>query len=226
MGERRTPRERASERARRRRLTRDDRRATQRITSEEAEALTRRVSSTQISAWNAAGTWEERGHTDWARARLETLVVERGKFDLDGAFAGVAARVIGVKKCEGDASVVMIRGKPRHGFDFETTLEWRASFAEKKEDGDDDDDDDEAAVEVQGTIHIPEFSRDCAEGEECAFEIKVENRKKEHREREDACYAALKKTLRRIHRRRPSTDRRRIVRARVEITNDVTRRRL
>ena len=193
MGERRTPRERASERARRRRLTRDDRRATQRITSEEAEALTRRVSSTQISAWNAAGTWEERGHTDWARARLETLVVERGKFDLDGAFAGVAARVIGVKKCEGDASVVMIRGKPRHGFDFETTLEWRASFAEKKEDGDDDDDDDEAAVEVQGTIHIPEFSRDCAEGEECAFEIKVENRKKEHREREDACYAALKK---------------------------------
>jgi hypothetical protein len=42
---------------------------TQRITSEEAAALTKQVSSTQISAWNAAGTWEERGHTDWARAR-------------------------------------------------------------------------------------------------------------------------------------------------------------
>lgn len=167
---------------------------TQRITSEEAAALTRQVSSTQISAWNAAGTWEERGHTDWARVRLETLVVERGKFNLDGAFAGVVARVVGVKKCEGDASVVMIRGKPRHGFDFETTLEWRASFAEEDGEDGEDEDGDEAAVEVQGTIHIPEFSRDCAEDEECAFEIKVENRKKEHREREDACYAALKKS--------------------------------
>ena len=128
---------------------------TQRITSEEAAALTKQVSSTQISAWNAAGTWEERGHTDWARARLETLVVERGKFDLDGAFAGVVARVVGVKKCEGDASVVMIRGKPRHGFDFETTLEWRASFAEEDGEDGEDEDGDEAAVEVQGTIHIP-----------------------------------------------------------------------
>jgi activator of HSP90 ATPase len=88
----------------------------------------------------------------------------------------------------------MIRGKPRHGFDFETTLEWRASFAEEDGEDGEDEDGDEAAVEVQGTIHIPEFSRDCAEDEECAFEIKVENRKKEHREREDACYAALKKS--------------------------------
>ena len=121
---------------------------TQRITSEEAAALTRQVSSTQISAWNAAGTWEERGHTDWARARLETLVVERGKFDLDGAFAGVVARVVGLKTCEGGASVVMIRGKPRHGFDFETTLEWRASFAEEDGEDGEDEDGDEAAVEV------------------------------------------------------------------------------
>jgi activator of HSP90 ATPase len=121
---------------------------------------------------------------------VETLVVERGAFDLEGAFAGVAARVVGVKKCEGDANVVMIRGKPRHGFDFETTLEWRASFGET---GGEDEDEDEDAVEVRGTIHIPEFSRDCAEDEACGFEIHVENRRKEHRAREDACYATLKK---------------------------------
>lgn len=43
-------------------------------------------------------------------------------------------------------------------------------------------------------IYIFEFFCDCVEDEECVFEIKVENCKKEYREREDACYAALKKS--------------------------------
>lgn len=172
----------------------------QRITNEEAAALTRQISSTQISAWNSAGTWEERGHTAWAKARLEALVVERGEFRLGGAHEGTTVRVDGVKKCEGDASVVMIRGKPRHGFDFETTLTWTAVFpAEDKadeedtEDGSDGDEDDDGGIEIKGTIHVPEASRECAEDEECQFEIKVEDRKAERRDKEDACYAAVKK---------------------------------
>ncbi len=155
------------------------------------------MSSTQISAWNSAGTWEERGHTDWAKARLEALVVERGTFDLDGAFEGRKVEIVGVKKCEGDANVVMIRGKPRHGFDFETTLEWRATFEAEREksDAEDDDDDDDGSVEVCGTIYIAEFSRDCAEDEECGHEIQFNSRKSELRTREDACFAALKKRV-------------------------------
>jgi activator of HSP90 ATPase len=104
----------------------------------------------------------------------------------------------GVKKCEGDASVVMIRGKPRHGFDFETTLTWTAVFPSEdeeadKEDGSDDDEDDDGGIEIKGTIHVPEASRECAEDEECQFEIKLEDRKAERRDKEDACYAAVKK---------------------------------
>ena len=157
----------------------------QRITAAEAEALSRQVSSTQISAWNAAGTWEERGHTEWARARVAALAREGGAFDLDGEFRGVRVEIVDVKKCEGDASVVMIRGKPRHGFDFELTLKWKASFPGESEE--------DEAVEIKGTIHVPEFSRDGAADEECVYEVKVDDRKSEHAKREDACVSTLKK---------------------------------
>lgn len=116
---------------------------------------------------------------------MEALARDGGAFDLDGDFRGVRVEIVGVKKCEGDASVVMIRGKPRHGFDFELTLTWKASFAGESEEEDD--------VEIKGTIHVPEFSRDGAADEECACEIKVDDRKSEHSKRENACVSTLKK---------------------------------
>ena len=162
-----------------------------------------------MSAWNAAGTWEERGHTDWARARLEALLcVEHDGFIVaDAAAAGfvgggddeggdVRARVTSVKSCEGDASGVMIRGKPKHGVDFELKLDWSATFAcEGGASGDDDEDSDgEApkAIKVKGTIVVPEASRDVAEDEECYFEVKVDDRKPEHKTKEDMCVKVLK----------------------------------
>lgn len=117
---------------------------------------------------------------------MEALAREGGAFDLDGDFRGVRVEIVGVKKCEGDASVVMIRGKPRHGFDFELTLTWKASFASESEEEEED-------VEIKGTIHVPEFSRDGAADEECACEIKVDDRKSEHSKRENACVSTLKK---------------------------------
>ena len=54
---------------------------------------------------------------------------------------------------------------------------------------------DDGSVEVCGTIYIPEFSRDCAEDEECGHEIQFNSRKSELRTREDACFAALKKRV-------------------------------
>lgn len=147
------------------------------------------MSSTQISAWNAAGTWEERGHTIWAKARIEELVTENGTFELvggNGIDADARVRIVGVKSCEGDASVVMIRGKPRRGFDFELTLNWEAAFASGG-------DDDEQDVIIKGTVHVPEFSRDGVEDEECACEVKVSDRNSEHAPRENTCVATLKK---------------------------------
>jgi len=28
-----------------------------------------------LSSWNKAGTWEERGHTEWAKMRITEMVV-------------------------------------------------------------------------------------------------------------------------------------------------------
>jgi activator of HSP90 ATPase len=171
-----------------------------------------------MSAWNAAGTWEERGHTAWASARLEALALERGRFAIDGRRIGegdeeeeVIVMIDGVKKCEGDASVVMIRGKPRHGFDFEVTFTWSAAKRstmkkkslnqnesaeeqrEEEEKAEAEHEDEDKNVDIKGTIHVPEASRESADDEECAFTIKVEDRKMERAEEEEACYAALKK---------------------------------
>ena len=108
----------------------------------------------------------------------------------------VVARVERATSCEGDASVVMIRGKPKHGFDFELKLDWSATFAcEVGASGDDDEDSDgEApkAIKVKGTIVVPEASRDVAEDEECYFEVKVDDRKPEHKTKEDMCVKVLK----------------------------------
>ena len=153
------------------------------------------------------------GATGGARRRA------RDGLDLDGAFEGRKVEIVGVKKCEGDASVVMIRGKPRHGFDFETTLEWRATFEAEREksDAEDDDDDDDGSVEVCGTISIPEFSRDCAEDEECGYEIQFNSRKSELRTREDACFSGAEKARREFPCGRRATDRRRATAARVGV---------
>ena len=101
---------------------------------------------------------------------------------------------VGREKGAGEAGVERSGGGRGDGCDVGRGMEWGGGLAEEDGEEGEDEGGDEAAGEVGGTIHIPEFSRDCAEDEECAFEIKVENRKKEHREREDACYAALKKS--------------------------------
>ena len=105
----------------------------------------------------------------------------------------VVARVERATSCEGDASVVMIRGTPKHGFDFELKLAWSASFVRARGGDDDDGDGDEdEVVKVNGVVVVPEASRDGADDEECYFEVKVEDGKVEHKDKEDMCVKVLK----------------------------------
>lgn len=133
-----------------------------------------------------AGTWEERGHNDWAKARVNELIVGK-TIDIPAGGAGAKAEVKTVKTFKGDATVVMVRGQPRHGFDFDITLTWEASGF----DGDDDD-----AKPVKGTIHIPEASRDTVDDDELEYTVTVEERKSDRRAQEDAAYKVLKSGLR------------------------------
>jgi len=46
--------------------------------AEEAEKLAKEFEGSGgggLSSWNKAGTWEERGHTEWAKMRITEMVV-------------------------------------------------------------------------------------------------------------------------------------------------------
>ena len=123
-----------------------------------------------------------------------------------------------VKTFDGDATVVLVRGKNRHGFDFDATFEWEATFPgvpsakkkktkkpkpppldaeeeeekKKEEEEEEEEEEEPAPIVVKGTMRVPEASRDTVEDDEVEYEVKVKDRKTEHRSLEDAAYAALK----------------------------------
>lgn len=75
------------------------------------------------SAWNAAGTFEERNLTAWAQDRVRQLLT-----DAEGSSeGGVVARVTEIVSCTGDACQWVVRGKRRAGFELAIDFKWAAS---------------------------------------------------------------------------------------------------
>ncbi len=77
------------------------------------------------SAWNSAGTFEEKNMTEWAKGRLHELLVDVS-FPIPNVGGGAAFAVKKVKDLDGDAAVTFVRGKKKYLFDFVFTLEWEA----------------------------------------------------------------------------------------------------
>jgi tetratricopeptide (TPR) repeat protein len=69
------------------------------------------------SAWNQAGTWEEKDTTEWCSSRLQTRLTEIKAEG--GPFVALVATVEGFA---GDASVAIVGGKKRYIFDFHCNL--------------------------------------------------------------------------------------------------------
>lgn len=67
------------------------------------------------SAWNRAGTWEEKDCTEWCRERLRTRLSE---------VRTESCQITKVDSLTGEASVVWTNGKQRHVFDFHVTLHY------------------------------------------------------------------------------------------------------
>lgn len=79
------------------------------------------------SAWNTAGTWEEKDVTSWASARLRDLLSS-----LSCSSSGdevVCVSVSSVVRLEGDASIAVARGKRKNIYDFTAELEWKLTSA-------------------------------------------------------------------------------------------------
>lgn len=108
------------------------------------EDLSNQSNTTHLgSAWNGAGTWEEKSLNKWATDRIKELLVSMGMLE----FSGGRAEVSEVTKCSGDAFLVTVRNKKRVGYTYELTLkvkgEWLVGGEKKK---------------VKGHIDVFEFS--------------------------------------------------------------------
>jgi hypothetical protein len=125
----------------------------------ETKTVSATASAKGPSAWNRAGTWEERDCTSWCQDHLRTCLM---------AVRTERCRIVKVDSLTGDASVVWTAGKQRHVFDFHVTMHysWTAAISE-------DHDDDGKRKKVKGIVKLPDISSTSAhegEGVEVLFE--------------------------------------------------------
>ena len=77
------------------------------------------------SAWNKAGTWEEKNVTAWAKTSLEEQLLQTKYVLPDSSPApGAKVKVTKVTTLDGHASVALARGKKRYIYEFLAKLEW------------------------------------------------------------------------------------------------------
>ncbi|KAJ8564579.1 hypothetical protein K7X08_001039 [Anisodus acutangulus] len=111
-----------------------------------SEDLNNQANNTQThlgSAWNRAGTWEEKNLNKWANDRIKELLISVGSLE----YSGGKAEVSEVTRCSGDAFLVTVRNKKRVGYTYELTIKVKGEWlvgAEKKV--------------IKGNIDIAEFS--------------------------------------------------------------------
>ena len=98
------------------------------------------ASSNAASAWNQAGTWEEKNTSDWCNSSLEGHLKET-RVELNS----LVGKVTKVNDLIGEASVVMVSGKKRYVFDYSTTLKFKIVDEKEDEFG-------------SGTFKVPEIS--------------------------------------------------------------------
>merc|ERR1711971_368323 len=70
------------------------------------------------SSWNTGATMEQFDYSEWMKQRLEALL-------LGVTFPGSAVRISEVVKVEGSATILLIRGKYRPGFDVSFECKWK-----------------------------------------------------------------------------------------------------
>jgi activator of HSP90 ATPase len=99
------------------------------------------ASSTSASAWNAAGTWEEKNCDAWARQKIQVLLTA-----IKVNESGVSFFVDRVENVQGDAAVSLVRGKKRYIYDLTLDIHWKASLGSEK---------------FFGVLHVADISADC-----------------------------------------------------------------
>lgn len=112
------------------------------------------------SAWNAAGTFEEKDHTKWAEDKIKSVLGDCSTvFEAPGGESGVV-EVTSVSDFDGVASVSIIRGSRRYPFDFTFNVNWTASIPQG---------------EIKGKLFFSQFASD---DDDFQAEVKCDDRSK------------------------------------------------
>lgn len=121
------------------------------ITNDAASTAVTEASKPVVgSAWNAAGTWEDKDVTDFAKKTLKEKLIDLPSVDV----AGGTLSSTEVGAVDGEASKPVIRGRRRHMFDLSFKVKfdfkWMGSAGQSK---------------VEGHVNVSDFTNDTfAEG--------------------------------------------------------------
>jgi len=103
------------------------------------------------SAWNKAGTWEERDVTSWANDTLKASLLSTEYTLPDSSPApGAVAKVTAVPKLDGHASYATVRGKKKYIYEFLIEVKWEFVHDDEK---------------ASGSMSFPDFDGTCEIGE-------------------------------------------------------------
>merc|ERR1711998_116601 len=116
------------------------------------------------SVWNTAGTWEERDMSSDVKSRLTELC--------NGVYTE-SAKIKDVKSIEGDAQIVMARGKKRHIYDYNIKLEFEVSIVESVSKEGEEGGEEEKTSKYKGTFVFPEVSPICSYDCQVSFKKSV-----------------------------------------------------
>jgi hypothetical protein len=81
-----------------------------------------RAASSGASAWNAAGTFEDRDLTNWVKDVVKDLLV--GVQSSQPSSNNLIAKITEVESCSGDAGQWIVRGSVRANFDLDIKVKW------------------------------------------------------------------------------------------------------
>jgi Activator of Hsp90 ATPase, N-terminal/Tetratricopeptide repeat len=105
------------------------------------------------SAWNLAGTWEEKDTTPWCTEQLRKRLEEASYRSLANE-SGLDVIITTLDKLEGHASVAMAAGKKRYIFEYEATIKYEIQSRKQDENAGDA----KPTVVASGTAELPDIS--------------------------------------------------------------------